>query len=276
MNSGRGTIREIGCRDTRFPTIMEVEMAHLETKPIFQGTIFHFNFYGRKNISGQTVATKPPVGHPKWWWKVRESPQNAMKQFRFRSCSLVIFHFPRSQVYYNICIYIYIIFLFFWNSGEPRIFPRKKISRTWTSLPLDSPWYQWQAWGGCFFLVAGGNFCWKIRQVEQSFQSENKFKSSVFSSKFLLHVFCWYPKFSVCFLHFGFWTTPPWELKTDISLCPHFFWCISTMFRKQEASPTGRWWLPRELILQLWPSVVRHSWHQWMVHHGCSILFLVF
>ena len=28
--------------------------------------------------SGQIIATKPPVGHPKWWWKVRESPQNPL------------------------------------------------------------------------------------------------------------------------------------------------------------------------------------------------------
>ena len=26
-----------------------------------------------ENESGQTIVTKPPVGHPKWWWKVRES-----------------------------------------------------------------------------------------------------------------------------------------------------------------------------------------------------------
>ena len=28
--------------------------------------------------SGQIIATKPPVGHPKWWWKVQESPQNTL------------------------------------------------------------------------------------------------------------------------------------------------------------------------------------------------------
>jgi len=27
----------------------------------------------RENESRQTIVTKPPVGHPKWWWKVRES-----------------------------------------------------------------------------------------------------------------------------------------------------------------------------------------------------------
>ena len=27
-------------------------------------------------VMGWVVKTKPPVGHPKWWWKVRESPPN--------------------------------------------------------------------------------------------------------------------------------------------------------------------------------------------------------
>ena len=57
------------------------------------------------------------------------------------------------------------------------------------------------------------------------------------------------------------WYLPVW---------PQFLGAISTMIRKQEASPTGRWWLPRELIPQLWPSVVRHSWHQWMVDDRSS------
>ena len=79
------------------------------------------------------------------------------------------------------------------------------------------------------------------------------------------------PTFSPCFRPIFGWRTPPSELISLIPPCvATFFGAISTMIRKQEASPTGRWWLPRELIPQLWPSVVRHSWHQWMVDDRSS------
>ena len=36
---------------------------------------------------GQILATKPPLGHPKWWWKVRESPPKMplIQVYKFRN-----------------------------------------------------------------------------------------------------------------------------------------------------------------------------------------------
>lgn len=164
-------------------------------------------------------------------------------EFRFRNCR----YFPR----YSICFF------------KVRFMAYSLVSqRTWSSLPLDSLWYQWQ--------VRGRAFAWKSQVKNLSEWKHHPVSSLKNQSLF------GYPKVFPMLPIFG-WRTPP-ELISLIPLgVPTFFGAIS-MIRKQEASPTGRWWLLRELILQLWPSVVRHSWHQWMVddrsspslHFGCS------
>ena len=43
-----------------------------------QTGLYTFSSNGDGHLAGQIIATKPPVGHPKRWWKVREPSSNPL------------------------------------------------------------------------------------------------------------------------------------------------------------------------------------------------------